>query len=230
MTDKDKKIIRDLVVKAKGYYDGIDERLTDALKAILRRLDKPDHIPGVRKKVEIDVVKIRALIDEIAHSPCLAYDGCDDKKCVCPRGIAQKALTLLPEPCPTCGGSGKLHCKSVTPGTINCPDCQSQEPAETSEFVKECRKLINSQKILGVFGELLENKLEKACKHLEAAKKYTQIEIDDLVFDIEEIICEHVSEPAGHGCGYGISAEGEVEITNLIKEFLGRTGKHYPGP
>ena len=52
MTDKDKKIIRDLVVKAKGYYDGIDERLTDALKEILRRLDKPDHVPGVRKKVE----------------------------------------------------------------------------------------------------------------------------------------------------------------------------------
>ena len=51
MTERDKKI-RDLVIKVRGYYEGIDERLTDALKAILRRLDKPDHIPGVGKKVE----------------------------------------------------------------------------------------------------------------------------------------------------------------------------------
>ena len=112
---------------------------------------KPDHIPGVRKKVEIDVVKIRALIDEIAHSPCLAYDGCDDKKCVCPRGIAQKALALLPEPCKTCGGSRRVWWDVLDkvvidivdacqmPGgaaeAIDCPDCQSQEPAEKPEGV-----------------------------------------------------------------------------------------------
>ena len=161
MKTRDKEI-RDLVIKVRGYYDGIDERLTDALKAILRRLDKPDHIPGVRKKVEIDVVKIRALIDEIAHSPCLAYDGCDDKKCVCPRGIAQKALALLPEPCKTCGGSRRVWWDVLDkvvidivdacqmPGgaaeAIDCPDCQSQEPAEpVSElnwFDEESRKVL----------------------------------------------------------------------------------------
>ena len=143
MKTRDKEI-RDLVIKVRGYYDGIDERLTDALKEILRRLDKPDHIPGVRKKVEIDIVKIRALIEEIAHSPCLAYDGCDDKKCVCPRGIAQKALTLLRESCQTCGGSKIEYLGTDNQGfvvlattrkhyAIPCPDCQSQEPAKPDE-------------------------------------------------------------------------------------------------
>ncbi len=34
----------------------------------------------------------KALV-ELSHQPCLGYDGCDDKKCVCPRGIAEQALT-----------------------------------------------------------------------------------------------------------------------------------------
>jgi len=51
MKTRDKEI-RDLVIKVRGYYDGIDERLTDALKGILRRLDKPDHIPDAGKKVD----------------------------------------------------------------------------------------------------------------------------------------------------------------------------------
>ena len=56
---------------------------------------------------------------------------------------------------------------------------------------------------------------------VEPAKKPTQIEINDLVFDIEETICEHVTEPAGQRCGYGITYDGEVKITELIKKFLG---------
>ena len=53
MKTRDKEIIDLVIYKVRGYYDGIDERLTDALKEILRRLDKPDHIPGVREKVEL---------------------------------------------------------------------------------------------------------------------------------------------------------------------------------
>ena len=51
MKTRDKEI-RDLVIKVRGYYDGIDERLTDALKGIFRRLDEPDHIPDAGKKVD----------------------------------------------------------------------------------------------------------------------------------------------------------------------------------
>ena len=138
MTERDKKI-RDLVIKVRGYYDGIDERLTDALKEILRRLDEPDHIPDVGEKVEIDVVKIQGLLkktnkDITNMADALWVEGRKRDSCILheQRQRISKAIALLPEPCPTCGGSGKLHCKSVTPGTINCPDCtESQEPCPT---------------------------------------------------------------------------------------------------
>ena len=132
MTDKDKKIIRDLVIKVRGYYDGIDERLTDALKAILRRLDKPDHV------LDIDVVKIRGLLEkarkQILHNHAGGdYVGSGFAEEDCDKFIV-KALTLLPEPCPTCGGSKEVRPKHIRsahealPYMIPCPKCQSQEP------------------------------------------------------------------------------------------------------
>lgn len=47
-------------------------------------------------------------------------------------------------------------------------------------------------------------------------------EIDDVVFEIEEIICEYgnITEPAGRGCGYGISDAGEKELTAYLKNLL----------
>jgi len=50
----------------------------------------------------------------------------------------------------------------------------------------------------------------------------TDKEIDDLVFEIEEIICEpsSITEPAGRGCGYGISEEGETALTDFLKSKL----------
>jgi len=50
----------------------------------------------------------------------------------------------------------------------------------------------------------------------------TDKEIDDVVFEIEEIICEpnHITEPAGRGCGYGISEEGEKALTAYLKKLL----------
>lgn len=50
----------------------------------------------------------------------------------------------------------------------------------------------------------------------------TDEEIDDLVFDIEEIICEHITEPAGRGCGYGITGEGEKALTEFLKTALSK--------
>lgn len=32
--------------------------------------------------------KLREALENISHEPCVAYDGCDDKKCECPRGMA----------------------------------------------------------------------------------------------------------------------------------------------
>lgn len=36
--------------------------------------------------------KLRKALEEISHDPCHAYEGCNDIKCVCPRGIAKQAL------------------------------------------------------------------------------------------------------------------------------------------
>ena len=53
----------------------------------------------------------------------------------------------------------------------------------------------------------------------------TDQEIDALVIDIEETVCEfgHITEPAGSGCGYGISDEGEAALTELLKSKLKKT-------
>ena len=58
--------------------------------------------------------------------------------------IIDQILALLPEPCPTCGGSKEVRPKHIRsahealPYMIPCPKCQSQEPAEPeSELRKE---------------------------------------------------------------------------------------------
>jgi len=50
----------------------------------------------------------------------------------------------------------------------------------------------------------------------------TDEQINDLVFEIEEVICipGHITEPAGQGCGYGISDDGEKELTAFLKSKL----------
>ncbi len=42
----------------------------------------------------------------------------------------------------------------------------------------------------------------------------------ELIIDqVLEIMCENVDEPAGRGCGYGITEEGQEEIAHVMKEF-----------
>lgn len=57
---------------------------------------------------------------------------------------------------------------------------------------------------------------------MKGKKRMTDEEINDLVFDIEEIVCEpgHIIEPAGRGCGYGITSKGEQELTIFLKSRL----------
>jgi len=57
---------------------------------------------------------------------------------------------------------------------------------------------------------------------MKGKKRMTDEEIDGLVFDIEEIVCElgHITEPAGRGCGYGISDKGEEALVKLLKSKL----------
>ena len=190
MTERDKKI-RDLVIKVRGYYDGIDERLTDALKGILRRLDEPDHVSGVRKKVEIEVVKIRALLEkarkQILHNHAGGdYVGSGFAEEDCDKFIV-KALALLPEPCPTCGGSEQVpdfdkptpEGKPFAFAHNQCPECQSQEP--DAEFVSELTKRIRSNFEPTRFGpkgfpqimfkEMIKPDVMEACDRLEAANK-----------------------------------------------------------
>ena len=116
--------------------------MTERDKAILRRLDKPDHV------LDIDVVKIRGLLEkarkQILHNHAGGdYVGSGFAEEDCDKFIV-KALALLPEPCPTCGGSKKVHhsvrakTKGMSVGVsipceIRCPDCQSQEPAKPDE-------------------------------------------------------------------------------------------------
>jgi len=142
MTERDKKI-RDLVIKVRGYYDGIDERLTDALKGILRRLDKPDHIPDAGKKVEIDTIKIRALLESIDdNKEIVAYvSACDGdiSRLVAVWLIVREALALLPEA--KCKKCGKLFFDADDYDTLGsesriiCSDCGSEEfePAEKQD-------------------------------------------------------------------------------------------------
>ena len=142
MKTRDKEI-RDLVIKVRGYYDGIDERLTDALKEILRRLDKPDHIPGVGKKVEIEVVKIRALLEKASENISAArldhgeYDQLNNAS----EKIWKVLALLKSEQCPKnidtfCEKCGKVFVSSDDNTGTLCPDCQSQEP-EHNAYAKD---------------------------------------------------------------------------------------------
>ena len=38
--------------------------------------------------------------------------------------------------------------------------------------------------------------------------------------ELEEIVCTNLEEPAGHGCGYGFTEDGQAELTKLIKSFF----------
>jgi hypothetical protein len=40
--------------------------------------------------------------------------------------------------------------------------------------------------------------------------------IEDLVTEIEEIICTNIEQPAGTGCGYGVKDTGRQELINLL--------------
>lgn len=44
------------------------------------------------KQLQAENKRLREALRKISHEPCMAYDGCDDKKCTCPRGMAQQAL------------------------------------------------------------------------------------------------------------------------------------------
>jgi hypothetical protein len=56
---------------------------------------------------------------------------------------------------------------------------------------------------------------------LEEAKKSPEELIDDLVDNILQTLCEgYIEEPAGRGCGYGISTGGGVAVQKLIEDFI----------
>ena len=87
--------VRELAIKIKGYYDGIDDRLIDAIKKILALLaepesKEPDHIPEAEKKVGTGefVKKVkRAIVDLVTVAPddeeaareaiVVLYNACD---------------------------------------------------------------------------------------------------------------------------------------------------------
>ena len=52
----------------------------------------------------------------------------------------------------------------------------------------------------------------------------TEDEIDhytnDLLDNLEEILCYNIEEPAGRGCGYGITSQGQKEMYEFVKNFL----------
>jgi len=56
-----------------------------------------------------------------------------------------------------------------------------------------------------------------------------QEEIDDeishSVEDILATVCEKVDEPAGHGCGYGVSDDCHDEIVVLITQLIKKIGE-----
>lgn len=58
-------------------------------------LTEPQAAEAVRQ-IEAHEGLAKAL-EKISHEPCLGYAGCDDTKCVCPRGMAKQALSKEPK-------------------------------------------------------------------------------------------------------------------------------------
>ena len=83
------------------------------------------------KQIEAWILKAKdqILIDYDHYEPATLY--------------LDHALNLLQEPCQTCGDKKRIGWDAFNPctgkndwkGTLPCPDCQSQEPAEKPEGV-----------------------------------------------------------------------------------------------
>lgn len=51
-------------------------------------------------------------------------------------------------------------------------------------------------------------------------KDESKASIEALLLDLQEIVCTNIDEPAGQGCGYGITEAGQLEIKKLVENFL----------
>lgn len=160
----------------------------------------------------MQVDKIRGLLEECRNTQLAREDAGDMEaymNMVVKRAeLVQEALSLLPKPCETCGGSGEVQEKSHSrplfggimkaSGTfirkIPCPDCQA--PAtEIEEFMKELQKGIEdiktaypiipwSHSLPSTFQltqtlHLLSQKTSKACGYLTTqAKQIEQLKAE----------------------------------------------------
>lgn len=52
------------------------------------------------------------------------------------------------------------------------------------------------------------------------AEKEKKEELAGLLSDLEDVLCDHIEEPAGRGCGYGLTDDGSAEIKAImVKAF-----------
>jgi hypothetical protein len=51
------------------------------------------------------------------------------------------------------------------------------------------------------------------------------VDLEHITEEICEILCENAEQPAGRGCGYGITEDGQAEILAVIKRILPQTEK-----
>lgn len=140
--------------------------------------------------------KIRGLAEDIARGAL--QEPSFEKYAV---EKAKQLLSLLPPPCPKCGGSGEVPDPNVIsmgpPPKIPCPSCQ---PAgEVERFLEETQGLIahikSCLKLSGIEANLLKA-LEQACTHITALLKRCE-ELQNGQGVLQKIIAQLEGEKRG---------------------------------
>lgn len=46
------------------------------------------------------------------------------------------------------------------------------------------------------------------------------MDTEQIIDEIQEIICQEIDEPAGSGCGYGLTEEGQINLKTFIETYF----------
>ena len=106
----------------------------------------------------------------------------------------------------------------TTPTYWICPDCGKWDTSLVEvQLASPEHRTYRGVDVGTCKGIMIPLYTKESLKISEYTKKTTEYLLDDL----QEIMCLNVEEPAGRGCGYGISEAGQLAMKKVIDNYLG---------